>query len=77
MAVKHLIALTLFLTTPWLPVFKLSNSVDAVQLLEDDPKLKVQKEHEDLPHQCRNGKSISFNYSVTIICILTGLFSII
>ena len=74
MAVKHLIALTLFLTTPWLPVFKLSNSVDAVQLLEDDPELKVQKEHEDLPHQCRNGKYISFNYSVTIICIL---FSII
>ena len=70
MAVKCLIALTLFLTGPWLPVFKLVNAVDAVHPLGDNPRLKAPKKHEYNQDKCGNGKIISFYYPVTIICLL-------
>jgi len=48
MAMKYLITLTLFLTSPWRPGYKLSNTVDAIPLLEDVQELNAQKEHEDV-----------------------------
>ena len=64
MAEKYLIALTVFLAITWSHVFKQSNTVDAVPLLQEDSELKVQKNHEDIQHKCRNGKRISSNCPV-------------